>query len=332
MFKKIYYFIKSNFGFLIFLLCLYTFINYELPYVIYTPGSSINMDSRVDGDNIYDSEGSFHMTYVSMVRGSLPFLGLSYIIPNWDIVPKSNVTYDKESLKETLEIDKIYMREAISNAEYVAYENAAIDFEILKTDIVVTYVSKDANTNLKHGDIVLDIDGQYLSTLKELQTYIETKKPKDKIKIRYDRKGKTVVEEVELIELEGLPRVGISIANISEYKTDYNIEVKTKSSESGPSGGFMTALEIYNKITETDITKGLTIMGTGTIDKDGSVGEIGGVKYKLIGAVKNKADIFICPKENYKEAIEAKERNNYDIKVLGVSTFKEALELLEKVV
>lgn len=331
MIKKIFNFIKSNFGFLIFLLCLYTFMNFELPYVIYTPGGSINLENRIEGNNIYESEGSLHMTYVNMVRGSLPFLGLSYIIPNWDIVPKENVVYDEESLKETLEIDKIYMQEAISNAEYVAYTNAEIDFNILKTDTVITYVNKDANTNLKHGDILVDIDSKYLSTIEELQDYIETKKPKETVKIKYERNGKTIVEEVELIELDGLPRVGISIANISKYKTNYNIEVETKASESGPSGGLMTALEIYNNITKTDITKGLTIMGTGTINIDGTVGEIGGVKYKLIGAVKNNADIFICPKENYEEALKVKEKNNYNIIVLGVSTFEEALELLETV-
>ena len=43
----------------------------------------------------------------------------------------------------------------------------------------------------------------------------------------------------------------------------------------------MTALAIYNYLTEEDITHGKTIVGTGTIDINGNVGLIGGVKYKL---------------------------------------------------
>ena len=74
---------------------------------------------------------------------------------------------------------------------------------------------------------------------------------------------------------------------------DINIKVKTKSSESGASGGFMTALAIYNALTSDDITKGKIIAGTGTIDSEGNVGVIGGVKYKLSGAVKNHADIML---------------------------------------
>ena len=55
----------------------------------------------------------------------------------------------------------------------------------------------------------------------------------------------------------------------------------------------MLALQIYNKLTKKDITKGRNIVGTGTIDKDGRVGDIGGIKYKLRGAVKKRANILI---------------------------------------
>ena len=72
-------------------------------------------------------------------------------------------------------------------------------------------------------------------------------------------------------------------------------------------------------------------MGTGTIDKDGTVGEIGGVKYKLLGAYKDKAQIFICPLENYEEALKVKEEEEMDIILIGVSTIDEALEKLNNI-
>ena len=83
------------------------------------------------------------------------------------------------------------------------------------------------------------------------------------------------------------------------------------------------------KITPDDITKGRTIMGTGTISKTGKVGEIGGVKYKVLGAVKDGAEIFICPKANEKAAKDTVKKNNLNIKVIGVSTFDEAIEALK---
>jgi PDZ domain-containing protein len=83
-------------------------------------------------------------------------------------------------------------------------------------------------------------------------------------------------------------------------------------------------------VTNTDLTKGLKIAGTGTIDDDGNVGEIGGVKYKLAGAVKEKADIFLVPNDtNYEEALEEQKKHNYNIKIVGISTLKEAIEYLK---
>jgi len=95
-----------------------------------------------------------------------------------------------------------------------------------------------------------------------------------------------------LQEVEGRILVGVILTQVSEVKTDPKIEFHFSKSESGPSGGLMTALSIYNMLTEKDLTKGKTIVGTGTIELDGSIGSIGGVKYKLKGAVKKKAEIF----------------------------------------
>lgn len=323
--EKIKSFLKENWKFIIFLVVFYLFMNYQLPYSIYTPGGAINMSDRVSGENTYKEEGSLSMTYVSMVKGSIPFIGLSYIIPNWDLVPTDDITYDDASLKETVEIDKIYMKEAISNAEGVAYKTANIDYKIKSTKNVITYISSEAKTHLRYGDELTRVDGMEVKSIKDLQEYIKTKSVGDKINIDYIRDNKENTDEVTLIDMNGEVKAGLSMALINEYDTPYNIEVKTKSSESGPSGGLITALEIYNRITEEDITKGMKIMGTGTIESDGTVGEIGGVKYKLIGAVKKGAEVFICPEENYKEAASVAKKNKYNIKIISAKTFEEAL-------
>ena len=80
-----------------------------------------------------------------------------------------------------------------------------------------------------------------------------------------------------------------------------------------------------NKI---DLTHGKKVVGTGTIESDGTVGEIGGVKYKVLGASKNGMDIFFCPKENYKEAVDVKTKRDLDIDIIKVSTLEDAIEYL----
>ena len=70
---------------------------------------------------------------------------------------------------------------------------------------------------------------------------------------------------------------------------------------------------------------------TAELDKQKLLNSIGGVEYKLKSAVKKGADLFIVPNDsNYDEAIKLKEKNNYKIEILGVSTFDEVIEYLTK--
>ena len=53
----------------------------------------------------------------------------------------------------------------------------------------------------------------------------------------------------------------------------------------GPSAGTMFALAVYDTLTPGSLTGGKQIAGTGTIDpSDGTVGPIGGIAQKLVGA------------------------------------------------
>ena len=69
--------------------------------------------------------------------------------------------------------------------------------------------------------------------------------------------------------------------------------------------------------------------GTGTINSIGEVGEIGGVKFKLLGAEKKGANIFLCPKANYKEALKVHKKNKMKIKLIPVETLNDAIEKLK---
>ena len=130
------------------------------------------------------------------------------------------------------------------------------------------------------------------------------------------------------VKLDDEKKLGIIVQTDYEYELDPEINIKFKTSESGSSGGLMLALSIYNAITSEDITHGFKVAGTGTIDIEGNVGEIGGVKYKIMGAVRNKMDLVFVPTANYEEAIKVKKEHNYDIDIIKVNTFEEALNYL----
>lgn len=71
----------------------------------------------------------------------------------------------------------------------------------------------------------------------------------------------------------------------------------------GPSAGMMYALGLIDKLTAADETGGAIIAGTGTMDADGEVGEIGGIRLKMLGAKRDGATWFLAPAGNCDEVV-----------------------------
>ena len=330
IYEKTTKFIKENIKELLIIVFIFVLFNFSLPYSIYTPGGMINLDKRIESkDKLYESVGSINSTYVSMVKGTIPMLLLSKILPSWDVVSNDEITLDEENIEDTIKRDKIYMQEAISNATLVAFKEANIDIKIKNTENIITYITNNAITNLKTYDNILEYDNIKFTTFENFQKYVGEKEEGTKINFKVLRKEATTKAYAEVIKINEEPKVGIMLSSINEYDSNPQISVKTKSSESGPSAGLMTALAIYNAIIEEDITQRRIIAGTGTIDELGNVGEISGVKYKIAGAEKRGADIFLCPKENYEEAKKFTENEGYDIIIMSIDKFSDAIDYLK---
>lgn len=331
MITKIYEFckrkIKENYKYLLSFIVLVLVFTIELPVAIYIPGGMIDLSKRVEVDKGYKTEGELAMSYVSMLRSSLPYVLLSYVIPNWDLEKKEDVVYEGSSVSETIEIDKLYMQEGINNAIISAYNLAGKTVTVKNEKLKVIYVMEESKSKLKINDEIIAVDDNTVKSTKDISEIVKNKNVGDTVNVKIIRnnKEKVIKSTVSLIDNE--KKLGVASINLQQLKTDPEVKIKTKDSESGSSGGLMTSLAIYNSLTKNDITKGKIIAGTGTIDASGDVGEIGGVKYKILGS--KKADIFLCPKENYEEAMKVKKENKLNMKIVSVESLKDAVNYLE---
>lgn len=324
-------YIKKNYKFLLVLISIMVLMTLKFPYYIDTPGGISNMQDKIEL-NGYKSEGTFNITYVREYRATIPTLLISFFNKDWDIIKQNDVLLENESTNDYITRDKLFMDESISNAIFVAYSKANKKIDILSSDSVVLYVEKSSNTDLKVGDIILEVEGNNISSKEEISNIIEEYNIGDKLNIKVENNGKEYNRYAEIIEIENSKKIGILLVTLNEYETAPNIKVKIDKNESGSSGGLIAALTIYNSLVKEDITKGLTIVGTGTIDINGNVGTIGGINYKLKSAEASGADLFIVPNgENYNEAIKLKKEKNYKIKIIGVSTFDETLKYLKEI-
>lgn len=334
MINKVYekvkeYLKKIDFLFVILVIVMiFTFI--EFPYYISAPGGLVNLDKKVIIDGEYKSKGSLNMTYVTEYKPNIFMLLYAYLNPYVDIEKASDYLMENDTDKNLVYRQKLELKEAVSSAIIYGYQKASRDVIINKEDIYVTYILPEANTDIVVGDIIRKIDDEEIYSKKDINTILANKNIDERLEILVENNGKTYTRYASKTVIENVEVIGLLLTVDYTYEVNPKVKFKFKSNESGPSGGFMTALEIYNELTSEDITKGYKIAGTGTIDIDGVVGPIGGVKYKLRGAVKNKADIFLVPAgENYEEAIKEKEVNNYKINIISIENFDQALLYLD---
>lgn len=317
-------FFKENYKFLIFMLILITVVNVELPYYIEAPGGTINLSKRID-ENYDKKNGSLNMLYVTEYKGNIVTVLLSKIIKSWDLYEISNQQISNEDANDIYLRNKVMLDNSIENATLVAYKYADKQITIKEKQNIIIATTKD--NGLKIGDIVLSVDSIPVENNATIKDYLTTKNEGDIIKIKVKRND----EEKEIsITLDKDKIIGIMLITNYIYETEEPLNINFRSGEGGSSGGLILSLGIYSEITGTDILKGRNIAGTGTIDAEGNVGEIDGIKYKIAGAVKNKMDVILVSPYNYEEAKKVIEEHNYNIELVCVKTFEEAINYLTK--
>lgn len=322
--------IKRNYKFYIGLFLIMALFLVRFDYVIYTPGSLENLNDRIIVTPSNESKGSMNLTYVTSIPANIPNMLLSLIIPNWDIESLNNMRVEDESEKEIENRDKIYLKDTSYDAVIAAFKEANMKYEITNVDVTITYIYNIAKTNLKVGDVIKTINGVKITSFNSLINEVNKYEVGEKLIINVLRNNKIIECEATIVLEENKKMIGISLAELKNIKTNPEVKFVFKNNESGSSRGLMCALEIYNRITKYDITKGDIISGTGVIDENGNVGSIGGVKYKLKGAVNKHAKVFIVPSDNYEEAISLRNKYKYDIEIIKADTLKNVIKALKE--
>ena len=108
------------------------------------------------------------------------------------------------------------------------------------------------------------------------------KKLGDSVKVTYEEDGQTKSAEGKIITLEnGKNGIGIGLIDRTEVTSDVPIRFST-AGIGGPSAGLMFSLAIYTQIADPGLRNGRIVAGTGTIDRDGNVGDMEVLIRKLL--------------------------------------------------
>lgn len=332
IFKSIKDFIVDEYKFLIFMVVFYIVCTFPVNYYIVIGGGISDVGERIVVEGGSKSKGSFNLSYVSELKGTVSTYLLSYFIPTWDRENISDYMYSKTETYEDVEFrGNLDLRRTNGSAIKVAYDLAGKSIKEISSKIYVIAIFDEYESEFKVGDQLLSVDGKTFDLMQDYSNYVQDKNVSDVVDVMVLRGGKEKKIKCKLYESNGRKIFGVVLQNVKEYETDPDVDINFYASESGPSGGVITALEIYDKLVDEDITRGLAVAGTGTIDDNGNVGEIGGVRYKVLGASKGGADLFLVPAgDNYLEAIKVKKEKNLKIDILEITTVEDALFKLKQ--
>ena len=298
-----------------------------LPYYVKLGGGIIKLDNKIQIDS-NGKNGSFGALYVRESKAVVLTYLLAQIVPSFDSEKQEAVTINNEDEKDYNYREKLYFTSSIDAATKTAFEKAGKSVSVSSSKFLVIYIDKDSKTELEVGDQILKINDKKVSNYEEMLKYIE--ESKNRVKITVKRKNKIISTNNGFMKIDGKRKLGIVISNEIKYTSDPKVKLKFNGREAGPSGGLMIALTIYDQLVTEDITKGRLVVGTGTIDANGNVGEIGGIKHKLMAASRKKADIVFVPYDNYKEAKELYDKNKYKFDLVPVKVFDDAVNYLDK--
>ena len=317
-----------------------------LPYYIEVPGGAADVRQVLRVDNKEDKEkGSYNFVTVGIQHATFAHLVYAWLTPFTDIYSAKDLT-GGTSDKEYMRINQFYMETSQNLAKYQGLKKAGKDITLKYLGVYVLQVTKNSTFKgiLNIADTVTGVNDKTFNSSKELIDYVGAQKIGSKVKVNYAEDGQKKSATGKIIKLEnGKNGIGISLIDRTEVTSNTPIEFST-AGIGGPSAGLMFSLAIYTQIADPTLRDGRNIAGTGSIDREGKVGEIGGIDKKVVSAAKNGAEIFFAPnnpvtkeakkanpkaKTNYETALETAKKIKTNMKIVPVKTLQDAIDYLK---
>jgi PDZ domain-containing protein len=311
----------------------------KLAYYTLSPGPIYDTSDFVSvADGIRDDSGELFFLTVSLKEANVfEYVG-AWLDPAVDLSPRENIRPPDVSPEQLRRENLALMNESKTNATFVALTQLGYEPVYIGTGALVIEAVPDSAADgvLLASDIIVEIDGQLIAFRSDVIDLLAGKQIGDEVRLVVERVPEegSEAKTVELTVVLGphtddpeRPMIGILLDNnepIIEFPVDVAIDSQNIG---GPSAGMMFTLQIIDQLTEDALTRGHRIAGTGSIDRDGTVGAIGGVKQKVHAAIDAGAYAVMVPEANYPDAVEAAAGD--DILVVSISTIEDALAFLE---
>ncbi|HET7855367.1 MAG TPA: PDZ domain-containing protein [Gaiellaceae bacterium] len=179
---------------------------------------------------------------------------------------------------------------------------------------------------LQPEDVIVGVNGAPVRSPAELRRVLSKYGPGVTVRLavrRGDRLRQIPVRTIADPRTPGRAIIGILVEEAAEIELPLSVRIDL-GQVGGPSAGLAFALDVAEELGH-DVDHGQKIAATGELRLDGSVGAVGGIKQKTIGAREAGAEIFVVPAGD--NAAEAR-RYAGNMRILPVHSFRQALRAL----
>ena len=199
-----------------------------------------------------------------------------------------------------------------------------------------------ADGQLKQGDVITGIDANKVTVASEATAAIRAHRPGDVVGMDVTRPGSggprsthlTVRPEPCGKRCPGEPGralIGVELATDQQkfdLPTQVGLNIET-SGIGGPSAGLAFTLGAIDALTTRAITGGHLVAVTGTIDAEGNVGPVGGVRQKTVAVISQRCEYFLVPPDEFAAA--SQRAKGHGVRVVSVATLDQALTFLRTI-
>ena len=302
--------------------------NLELPYLAFSSGPVSDAADAIVASEVdtFPPQGELLMLTVVSQDVNMFEAVIAGIDSTIDLVPKEAYRQPEETEEDyrkrvLQQMDDSQTRAITVALNFLGHEMVPID--VLITDVVP---EKPAAEVLQIGDSVDAFNGTEIVRSTDLTAALEGFEPGDVVEVEVTREGSSQTLQVELAPrddgAEGA-MIGIIVGELTEPPFPVSIRA---GNVGGPSAGMMHALAIIDTLTPGEMTKGHIIAGTGTIQYDGAVGAIGGIRQKVVGAEAAGAEYILVPQDNYEAALTAERQS---IEIVPIATLQDAIDFFD---
>ena len=311
---------------------------------------------EVSGAPSYKTFGKMNMTTVSVsggpyteLSGAEAFYGWLAFDGNRSLVVPTDALYPHVSHEQATAATGAQMADSQTQAKVAAMRQLKMAVTE-KVQVLSTVEGSPAASALKADDRIVKVGEKQIETLTDVPKAVNASNGSP-IDVTVERDGTQQTFKLTPVRSSDDSRWILGAGLKQSYDLPAHVQYNLDG-VGGPSAGLMLALGTVDKLSEGTLLADEDaggdpyrsyISGTGTIDANGKVGAIGGIKYKILATGRYGARYFLAPKENCDSIVKMQAQDpdlfNYyhagqvsgTMVVVPVSTLDEAVKTVEAI-